>query len=77
MSKGLLPAETIKAAISGDELAQLEVKKFYEAYISQCSKRISYDEFGNQYPYVDQEMKASIESKLLEKITVFEIYKNN
>lgn len=73
ISKNKLSKSVIEEAINGDEIALKTILTFYERYISSCCMRTYYDESGNPHRYVDEEMKATIESKLLEKILKFQL----
>lgn len=73
ITENKLSKAVIQAAITGNEIALKTILTSYESYISSCCMRTYYDEFGNPHRYVDEEMKATIESKLLEKILKFQL----
>lgn len=66
--------ETAKAAVSGDVIAINEVIKHYQRLIIKLSGRISFDETGNRYFYLDQEIKTHLETKLIKSILRFKFY---
>ncbi len=65
MSNNLIPYETILAAKSGDAEAMEKILNHYAPYIIACSKRTMYDEYGNKYEVVDDEIRQRIEAKLM------------
>lgn len=66
--------ETAKAAVSGDVIAINEVINHYQRLIIKLSGRFSFDEFGNRYFYLDQEVKTHLETKLIRSILRFKFY---
>lgn len=66
--KKLIPYAVIVAAKNGDSEAMSQILRHYEPYIIRCSKRTLYDEYGNQYQVVDEEIKNRIQSKLMYQI---------
>lgn len=69
LSEGrLLPFEVIKAATEGDSEALARVLKHFEGYIAKMSTRIFYDEFGQSYLRIDEDLKQRIECKLMAQI---------
>lgn len=69
----LIPLQTILAAKSGDSEALAEILRHYAPYIASFAKRPFYDEYGNQYDIIDEEIRQQIESKLMLQI----VYKFN
>lgn len=61
----LIPYEVIVAAKGGDSEAMRQILRHYEPYITRCSQRTFYDEYGNQYQMVDEEIKNRIQAKLM------------
>jgi hypothetical protein len=68
----LLPLPIIEAAASGDVGAINEVLKRYEGYIIALSTRQLYDESGAPHLCVDNEMRRTLETKLIVKIMQFD-----
>lgn len=64
-SEKLISYEVILAAKSGDSEAMSQILRHYEPYIARCSQRSFYDEYGNQYQAVDEEIKNRIRAKLM------------
>lgn len=64
----LLPFDVIEAATTGDSEALAQVLKHFEGYIAKMSTRIFYDEFGQSYLRVDDDLKQRIECKLMAQI---------
>lgn len=68
-----VPFALIVAASDGDEEAIRQVLDFYDGYISKLSLHPLYDEYGNVYMVVDNELKGRIQSALINMILNFEI----
>jgi hypothetical protein len=66
-----LPIEVIMAAIGGDEEAIKAVLKHYEGYIYALSVKRLYGEDGEQYLFVDDELRHELELKLITRIATF------
>ena len=60
--------EIILAAKNGDNDALAAVARYFKPYIEKVSTRPFYDEYGNRYDLVDEEIRKHIESRLLYKI---------
>lgn len=75
MSKNnvVLSFSVIAAATGGNVDAINAVLKRYEGYIAQLSTRTLYDEEGNVYAVVDEEMRRRLETKLITKILKFKV----
>lgn len=71
--KELLPFPVIAAASNGDVDAINAILKHYEGYIASLSLRRVYDEEGNGYTIVDEELRRRLETKLIVKILSFEV----
>ena len=69
----LLPFSVIETAASGDVDAINKVLKHYEKYIIALSMKPLYDEHGNAYYIVDDEMRRTLETKLIVKIMDFDV----
>lgn len=67
----LLPWAVIEAATEGDPLAVGVVLRHYEGYISKLSMRHLFDEDGNSYLCVDEELRRRLEVKLISAIMSF------
>ena len=71
--RDLLPFHIITAASNGDVDAINAVLKHYEGYIASLSLRRVYDEDGNSYTIVDEEIRRRLETKLITKILEFKV----
>ena len=69
----LVPLQTILAAKSGDSEALTKILHHYAPYIASFAKRPFYDEYGNRYDVIDEEIRQQLESKLMLQI----VYKFN
>ena len=63
-----IPYATIVAAKSGDAEAMSKILRHYERYIIVHSMRVLYDEYGNHYEVLGQELRQRIEAKLIFQI---------
>lgn len=69
----LLPFPVIEAATSGDIDAINVVLKHYEPYIAALSTRRLHDEYGGSHLCVDEELRKTLEIKLITKILEFKL----
>ncbi|MCT1215931.1 helix-turn-helix domain-containing protein [Latilactobacillus curvatus] len=69
----IISPELIIAASSGDPLAITKMVQHYQGYIVSLSLRNSYENGMKSSVYVDEFIRRSLESKLIEKITTFDI----
>jgi hypothetical protein len=70
---GLLPFHIIETAASGDVDAINKILKHYGGYIAVLSTRRLFDEDGRAYLVVDEEMRRTLETKLITKILQFDL----
>ncbi len=63
--RGLLPYPVIIAATKGDPEAMAIVVKHYESYITSLSMRKLYDERGNVYWGIDEDIRDRLRSRLM------------
>ena len=68
----LLPFSVIEAASNGDVDAINKVLNHYEGYIIMLSTRRMYDEQGIPHFFVDNELRRTLETKLIVKILQFD-----
>ena len=64
----LVPFEVIEAAMQGDHAAIAFVLDHFSGYIKTLSTRVVYDDDGVMNEFVDENLRALIESTLAEKI---------
>ena len=64
----LVPFEVIEAAMQGDHAAIAVVLDHFSGYIKTLSTRVVYDDDGVIHEFVDENLRALIESTLAEKI---------
>lgn len=69
----LIPYEIIDRAINGDVIALQYVVNYYKGYICTLSQKNLYDNAGNTYIGIDDEIKSILETKLIVAITNFEL----
>lgn len=60
-----LPLSVIIAAMDGDGQALGAVLTHYRRYIRSLTTRTLIDEYGNEYYYVDEEMRLRLEARLI------------
>jgi hypothetical protein len=68
----LLPFRVIKAATAGDVEAINQVLRHYEGYIIALSTKRLHDEDGRVYVAIDEDMRRTLETKLIVKIMQFD-----
>ena len=71
--RGLLPYPVIIAATKGDPEAMAIVVKHYESYIMSLSMRKLYDERGNVYWGIDEDIRDRLRSRLMRAVLSFEV----
>ena len=69
----LLPFSVIEAAASGEVDAINKVLKHYEGYIIVLSTRRLFDEDGNPHYFIDNEIRRTLETKLIIRIMQFDV----
>jgi hypothetical protein len=69
----LLPFPVIEAAASGDVGAINKVLKHYEGYIAALSTRRMFDEDGHAHYVIDEEMRRTLETRLIVKVLQFDL----
>lgn len=60
-----LPFDVIIKAKAGDEAALTAVLHHYGQYIRSLATRVLKDDYGNEYLYVDEDMRMRLETKLI------------
>lgn len=70
---GLLPYPVIIAATKGDPEAMAIVVKHYESYITSLSMRKLYDERGNVYWGIDEDIRDRLRSHLMRAVLSFKV----
>ena len=70
--RGLLPYPVIIAATKGDPEAMAIVVKHYESYIASLSMRKLYDERGNVYWGIDEDIRDRLRSRLMRAVLDFQ-----
>lgn len=60
-----LPFDIVIKAKAGDENALNAVIHHYAQYIRSLATRVLKDEYGNEYLYVDEDMRMRLETKLI------------
>ena len=70
---GLLPYPVIIAATKGDPEAMAIVVKHYESCITSLSMRKLYDERGNVYWGIDEDIRDRLRSRLMRAVLSFEV----
>ncbi|NMS90519.1 helix-turn-helix domain-containing protein [Clostridioides difficile] len=69
----VLPFTVILLAIHGDVDAINVILKHFERYIIRLSQKTLFDEHGNAYIYVEEEVKRMLETKLITAILRFDL----
>lgn len=74
-TKELLPFHVIKDASEGEVEALQKVLDHYKEYIRKLSTKIVYDENGEAYYYIDEELRTRLEIRLITMTLRFRIDK--
>lgn len=69
--RGLLPNPIILAATKGDPDAMKTVMQHFSGYIASLSIRKLYDERGNAYYGVDEDIRERLQAKLMKSVLAF------
>ena len=69
--RGLLPYPVIVAATKGDPDAMKIVLQHFSGYIASLSMRKLYDERGNVYYGVDEDIRERLQARLMRAILTF------
>ena len=69
--RGLLPYVVIVAATKGDPDAMKIVLQHFSGYIASLSMRKLYDERGNVYYGVDEDIRERLQARLMRAILTF------
>jgi len=69
----VLPCAVIVLAVHGDVNAINEILKHFENYIIKLSQKTLFDEYGNPYIHIEEEVKRMLETKLITAILRFEL----
>lgn len=69
--RGLLPYPIILAATKGDPDAMKTVMQHFSGYIASLSIRKLYDERGNAYYGVDEDIRDRLQAKLMMAVLEF------
>ena len=69
--RGLLPYPIILAAIKGDPDAMKITVQHFSGYIASLSIRKLYDERGNAYYGIDEDIRERLQAKLMKSILAF------
>lgn len=64
----LIPYRIILSAKTGDGQALQAILRHYASYIAFFSRRTFYDDYGNRYELVDEDIRQRIEAKLMYQI---------
>lgn len=63
-----LDYETVRRAIKGDRNAQAKLLNYYDSYINTLSTVIEVRPDGTEHRYIDEDMKAEIQTQYLEAL---------
>lgn len=70
-----LDYKTVRRAIKGDRNAQIKLLNHYDSYINALSTVIEVRPDGTERRYVDEDMKAEIQTKYLEALPKCKVIK--
>jgi hypothetical protein len=67
----LLEYAVILSATQGNIVALDAVVRHYSSYIATLARQTAYDEWGNPYSCVNEDIRSRLESKLTAKVLAF------
>ena len=73
----LFPLSLIARAVNGDVSAIDQIVKYYKPYIAKLATRQIYDENGVSHSYVDEEVRRSLENRLINTILKFKLVRTS
>jgi hypothetical protein len=65
--------ETIISAVSGNTKSIKKVIEHYNPYLRELATKTLYDEYGNQYRFMDETLRCQLENKLIKSVLEFKI----
>ena len=72
-TENLLPFPVISAAANGETNDMCAILKHYESYIAQLCTRTLKADAGNNYSYVDEEMRNRLQVRLITRTLAFRV----
>ena len=72
-SENLLRFRVISEDANGDTTAMCAILKHYECYIATLCTRTLKDDASNTYSYVDEEMRNSLQLRLITRTLAFHV----
>lgn len=68
-----LDFEVIKKAAKGDSESIRLIIEHYNPYLKELATKTLFDEFGQQYRYMDETVRCQLENKLIKSVLMFKI----
>lgn len=68
-----LEFDVIAASVKGDRECMDKVIEHYKPYLRELATKTLFDEFGNEYKYMDETIRCQIENKLIKSVLKFKI----
>lgn len=68
-----LEFNVIVAAVKGDREGIDKVIEHYKPYLRELATKKLFDEFGNEYKYVDETIRCQLENKLIKSVLKFKV----
>ena len=68
-----LPVPVIMGAMNADAEAMAVVLNHFSGYINKLSTRTLKDDYGNEYLYVDEEMRNRLKVRLITRTLAFKV----
>ncbi len=68
-----LDFEIIKKAMTGDTACMKKIIDHYNPYIKELATKKLFDEFGDEYIFMDETIRCQLENKLIISVLDFKI----
>lgn len=68
-----LDFEVIKLALTGDVTSMNKIIDHYNPYLRELATKKLFDEYGNEYRYMDESIRCQLENKLIKSVLKFKI----
>lgn len=65
--------DVIISAVSGDIDCITQIINHYSSYLRELATKRLFDEFGNEYHYVDETLRCQLENKLIKSVLKFKV----
>jgi len=68
-----LEFEVIELALKGDVTSVNKIIDHYNPYLRELATKKLFDEYGNEYRYMDESIRCQLENKLIKSVLKFKM----